>query len=378
MIQELTDYIDKNVNMSFVDQWVPHKIIGFPASELTKALLAFLVMLLITRICSHLVLRRVRKFLMGAKRSLVASYVKAIEAPLKVFMVLASILVSLLILTLNKNIERQLIDTFDSFFWLIFFWFLMAVIRPISLTMFPEEKIEQRKEPFDFASMFVTVSRILLFFLGAIVVFGKWGVNVVGFVASLGVVGAAVAFAAKDSVANIFGTLMIYMDKTFEKGDRIQTEDVHGMVENMGLRSTKVRTLYNSLVTVPNSRLSAQAITNWSRVDRRRIKSTLRLEYKTTREQLETILSSIRNLLETSSDVDTRMTTVVNFTEFGESALEIELSCFMFQTDYEPFMEARERLFLEIRGIISQAGASFALPSQTVYFQPAAENRFKD
>ena len=205
--------------------------------------------------------------------------------------------------------------------------------------------------------------------MAIIVILDKWGFNVVGFIASLGVAGAAVAFAAKDSVANIFGSGVIYMDQTFEKGDRIETPDVHGMVEAMGLRSTRIRTLYRALVTVPNNRLANQPITNWTRMTHRRVKTSLGLEYSTTKKQMEKILMRVRKLLDDDPDVDTTMTTAVAFSGFGESSLDIFLSFFTPKTGFNDFLAVQERIFLAIKGIVEEEGTGFAFPSRTLYVE---------
>lgn len=368
-MSNLQSYLEQWVDFKVIDKWVSVNIAGIKLSQMLMALLIFSIFILFRNVLSKIVIKQLHRLLSKIQHDTANNFLAALERPMVFGVLLLGTFAALQPLGLPASTKKLALSILDSLFSLTLFWTAFRIVDPLGYFLFKEKGGKKRKAAFDFYSIFVSVTRFLIFFMTIIVILDKWGFNVVGFVASLGVAGAAIAFAAKDSVANIFGSAVIYMDQTFEKGDRIETPDVHGMVEAMGLRSTRIRTLYRALVTVPNNRLANQPITNWTRMTHRRIKTNIGLEYKTTKAQMEKILTRIRNLLNKDPDVDTNMTTVVNFSGFGESSLDIFLSFFTRKINFNEFSEVQERIFLEIKGIVEEEGTSFAFPSRSLYVE---------
>jgi MscS family membrane protein len=199
-------------------------------------------------------------------------------------------------------------------------------------------------------------------------------VQITPFLASLGLVGMAFALAAKDTTSNFFGSIVLFADKPFRIGDWIQTPEVEGTIEEIGVRSTRVRTFAQALVAVPNGQLADSAILNWSEMGKRRIKMTLGVPYSTTSTQLRQILKEIRELLKNDADVD-KKTIFVYFTEFQDSALGIFCYFFTKTTDWGHYMEVRERLNLDIMEIVEKNGSSFAFPSQSLYIESIPDTK---
>lgn len=214
--------------------------------------------------------------------------------------------------------------------------------------------------------------KVFVFMLGAMTILQQWGINVSGFVASLGLGGLAFALAAKDTAANLFGSLVIFIDKPFNIGDWVQTPDVEGTILEIGIRSTKVRTFAQAVVTVPNANLANAAIINWSRMGKRRIKSSLGLTYSTTPEQVTAILKDLKDYLIKNPDIDDE-TIFINFSGFGESTLDIFCYFFTKTTNWGEYMNIKEEVFLEFMRIITHKHkAEFAFPSRTLYLKKEA------
>lgn len=185
-------------------------------------------------------------------------------------------------------------------------------------------------------------------------------------VGGIGLGGAAIAFASQDALGNFFGSLTVLTDRPFEIGDWILTDGVEGTVETVGIRSTRVRTFYNSLVTLPNSRLTTAVVDNMGKRQYRRLRVTLGVEYGTTPVQIEAFVEGIRELLRrhpfTRKDYYH-----VYFNNFSDSSLDILLYCFLECPDWGMELREREQLFLNILRLAERLGVSFAFPTQTLH-----------
>jgi MscS family membrane protein len=216
--------------------------------------------------------------------------------------------------------------------------------------------------------------RVFIVILAAIMVIQNLGYSTSGLLASLGIGGMALAFASKDALANIFGSLMIIFDRPFKIGDQVLAGNMEGTVEEVGFRSTKIRTPAKTLISVPNSIIANMPLDNVSRMPRRRIKLTLGLTYATTSAQLREVVSRLRTLLTTHPLVDPA-TVQVNFTDFGASSLDILVTCFTIPTALGEHLDAREEVCLQIMDTIEGLGLKFAYPSRTVYLHQAGDEQ---
>jgi MscS family membrane protein len=246
--------------------------------------------------------------------------------------------------------------------FLLFYKLLAAVMEtPHRLLSLTQVEIEDRLLPF-----LRTTIMVLVLAIGLLTVLAAWDVNINGLVASLGIIGAAIAFAAQDTVANAFGFASIVGDNPFEVGDFISTSDATGIVEHVGVRSTRLRQLNKALVTVPNSQLNNKAVLNWSRLDRRQIDFVLGVTYSTNASQMRHLLNDLRDLLRGRESVDPD-SIVVNFIDFGSSSLNILVRCDVLLAAWAEFTAEREVINLQIMELIDRLGLSIAFPSTSVY-----------
>jgi MscS family membrane protein len=217
------------------------------------------------------------------------------------------------------------------------------------------------------------VLRAVLVGIVIVIALQELGINVTGLVAGLGVGGLAFALAAQDTVANWFGALMIYTDRPFETGDWIKTSSLEGVVEDIGLRSTRVRTFAKTVVSVPNRQLADDTIENFSRMPRRRVNFKLGVTYATTPAMMQEAIERIRDLLREHPDVDQTFW-LVKFTEFGDSALTILVHFFTNTTDWERYLSIRQEINLAIMHRFAEIGVEAAFPSTSVYMaEPDAD-----
>ncbi len=212
------------------------------------------------------------------------------------------------------------------------------------------------------------ILKIVVIAFGVVMVISELGYNVNGLLTGLGVGGLAVSLAAQDAVGNLISGFIIIFDKPFKVGDLIESATVKGFVEEVTMRSTKIRTLDDSVITVPNSTLTKEAVTNISMMDKRRIKMTFGLVYSTTNETIETVRNEIQKYIVDNKDILPEPCRI-HFREFGDSALNFEVVCYTETSDMDEYLKIENELNLAIKKIVENNDTDFAFPTQTVYVQ---------
>ena len=192
------------------------------------------------------------------------------------------------------------------------------------------------------------------------------GANIVPLITGLGIGGLAFAFAAKDTIENFFGSVAVILDRPFEVGDWVVIGDVEGTIEDLGFRSTRVRTFYNSQVTLPNASLVRATVDNYGRRRYRRWNTTLAIQYDTTPDQILAFTEGIRELVRTHP-FTRKDYFQVRCREFGASSLDILLYVFFDVPEWSTELRERERLLVDILRLADRLGVQFAFPTQTLH-----------
>ncbi|MFT4624036.1 MAG: MscS family membrane protein [Myxococcota bacterium] len=194
------------------------------------------------------------------------------------------------------------------------------------------------------------------------------GIDVFSLIAGLGIGGLAVALAAKDSLANFFGSVMIMLDQPFRIGDWVVVKSSEGTVEEIGFRSTKIRTFYNSVINIPNSDVVMAHVDNLGVREYRRTVTTLGVTYDTPPEMLEAFMEGIKNIINANEFTRKDYFHIV-FKEFGPSSLDIMLYFFFKCPDWSTELVERQNVYLEILRLSSSLGISFAYPTQSLHLE---------
>lgn len=208
--------------------------------------------------------------------------------------------------------------------------------------------------------------RVILVAISISIIGQEFDYDVNGLVAGLGLGGLAFALAAKEAVGNLIGGIVIVTEKPFSIGDWILTPSVEGTVEDINFRSTKVRTFSQGLVTVPNSTLANEPITNWSRMGKRRITFHLGLNYKSTKDQIQRVVHRVEHLLRNHEDVHPD-TIMVAFDQYNDSSLDILLYFFTNTIVWGEHVKIKHEINIAIMAILEEEGVEVAFPSRTIY-----------
>jgi len=208
--------------------------------------------------------------------------------------------------------------------------------------------------------------RFLLLGFAFIVILGYFGIDITAGLAALGIGGVALALGAQKMIENLVGSLMIVFDQPVRIGDFCKVGDLVGTVENIGMRSTRIRTLDRTIVSIPNGNLSAERIENFAVRDKFLFQVILGLRYETTVDQMRYLLVSLRSMLYAHPKVQ-EVPCRVRFLGYGSDALQVEIFSYVTASDYDEYLGIREDINLRIATIIEESGSGFAFPSQTLY-----------
>ncbi len=210
--------------------------------------------------------------------------------------------------------------------------------------------------------------KVLVVVLGALMIFQGFGLNVMSLLAGLGLGGLALALAAQDTAANVFGSITILMDQPFKIGDYVKVQDVEGLVEEIGFRSTRVRTFYNSVVSIPNATVAKEKIDNMGERPMRRIRHTLGIHYDTPTKKIEEFCDGLRYAISQHDKVD-KETVIVIFNGCGDSALNILVNFHIVVFDNVQENELQQKILLEALDLARKLKVDYAYPTRTVYMQ---------
>jgi len=210
--------------------------------------------------------------------------------------------------------------------------------------------------------------KIFIIITGVLVVAQNMGYSISGLIASLGIGGIAVAMAAKDTIANVFGSIMILMDRPFAVGDWIKTPEFEGVVEEVGFRSTRIRTFGKTLVNVPNSTMANMVIDNIAARPKRRVKMRIGLTYASSPKQIQAAIDRIEGLLSSHIGVDQDFY-LVKFDTFEDSSLSIFLYYFTKTTHWEEYLQVRQEINIQIMKLLESLKLEFAFPTRTVHLE---------
>lgn len=211
-----------------------------------------------------------------------------------------------------------------------------------------------------------TAVRLFVTFVGLLFVLQNLDINVSSLIAGLGLGGLAIALAAQDTVRNLLGGVTIFADKPFEVGDWVVVDGVEGTVEAVGFRSTRVRTFYNSLISVPNGNLMDSGIDNMGQRRWRRYKTTLGVAYHTKPDQLQAFVEGIRAIIQANPGMRQDYY-IVEFHGFGATSLDILVYCFIDAEDWNEELRTRHVLNLDIMRLAESLQVEFAFPTQTLH-----------
>lgn len=298
--------------------------------------------------------------------------------------------VSLFLLIDKISTVNQLVPWFNTVYLALFsYLFYRILTNYINLS---SDKIfndypNMRKEMVDFL---LRILKILIFIFLLLFLLVQLGFDIKAIIASLGIGGIAIALAAKDTLTNFFGSLNIITDNSFSQGDWIEAGNVEGTVVDIRMRTTRIRTFENAMITVPNAQLANMSILNWSkRVIGRRIKMSLGITYESKISDIENLVIDIKNMLQEHPLIATSKLNIdkkpyllkkedligvknnilVYIDEYSDSSINILVYCFSRSPNWEDWLETKQDVIVQISKLVEKHNCSFAFPTQTIHLE---------
>lgn len=254
-------------------------------------------------------------------------------------------------------------------FFMGVFWLCAVIIDAIVRHL--RMRLESRYKAFSYSVLPLTgrIVKIAVFLLIIAAVLSAWGYNTTTLLAGLGIGGVAIALASQKTIENLFGSVSVISDRPVSVGDFCKFGTSMGTVEDIGLRSTRIRTLDRTLVTVPNGSFSTMTIENFDRKDKTLFHVTLNLKRDTTPEQMRVVLQSITKILKDQPKVENGAVPV-RFVGIGTYSLDIEIFVYVLTLDGDEFLRTQQDLFLSILDAVHEAGTALAVPTQATINYP--------
>jgi len=351
-----------------------HGIAGITYGQLLVATLLFMFIFFVRGIFISIIIKYLLVLTSKTETKYDDRVVKSLTKPLRFTFLILGLFIFISTLYIKNHYIYLILD---SMIIINIFWIICAVIDALQGIVHKAMNKLSGELSNSLSKFVLRIAYIIIWVTCISSVLSLWGINVTALFASLGLGGLAFALAAKDTAANLFGSIAILIDKSIKIGDWVKVNGIEGTVEDIGMRTTKIRTFYKSLVIVPNQIVANTNIENFSRRDTRRILMRLGLTYDTTNKQIEAIVKDIKALLMSHSGVAKDETLLVNFDNFGDSAKEIFIYAFTNTANWQEYLSIKEDIQYKINDIVTQNGSSFAFPSHSLYLEsmPTADTK---
>jgi MscS family membrane protein len=338
---------------------------GNTVSHYVISALFLVCAILLRRAVTGIIFNQLKKLAAKTETTLDDKLFPAMEAPVATFVMVTGIFAALKVLKLSEDTDRYLGYGSTVAFSLVIFWGLLRAFNAV-LEHAHEIATEKGMAIATFMPWIKKTLVAVFVVVGALLIVQSLGYHVTTILQGLGIGGLAFALAAQDTIANLFGSIVVAIDQPFKVGETVKIGANQGVVEDIGLRSTKIRLVDKSLVVLPNKMVSSEAIINLSRFTQRRVEQVLGLTYDTTPEQMAAIVDDIRGLISGDAEVDVN-SVMVFFRDYSASSLDIWLVYATKDADARKHLATKQRINLAMMRAVAARGLSFAFPTSVMH-----------
>ena len=263
-------------------------------------------------------------------------------------------------LVINDGIEKWL----NYAIMIIMVYYVVKVLQKfVNFAVIKYQKSRNEKES-SMMRFFTSLINWSLWFLAVLLVLSNIGVNISSLLAGLGIGGIAIALALQSVLDDLFSSLAIYFDKPFKEDDFIIVGNDMGTVKNVGIKTTRIESLWGQEIVIPNKQITNSIVNNYKKMQRRRIHFTFGVTYQTPSKKLKKINSIVDSIFKKLKDVELDR---VHFKSFGDSSLVFEVAYYVNSKEYLDYMDAQQSINLSIKEALEKEKIEFAYPTQTVY-----------
>jgi MscS family membrane protein len=396
-LQYFVSQIDELKGVSFISEFTAYHL-KFSVGEIIVVMFIILffrllntkIIALIAGFFSKIFFRKIDET-NEEQNELTDKYLKrSIDTPLIYSLYALSIHISMYILIKDPALIQQVLPWINTIYMALLTWALYALLNN-GIDIYAHNLLEKypnvRKEMIIFV---LRIIKIILVLFVVLFLFTQLGIDIKAIAASLGVGGIAIALASKDTLANFFGSLNIMTDNSFSQGDWIRSDNIEGTVVDIRMRTTRIRTFDNAMITIPNSQLANTHIMNWSkRRIGRRIKMNIGITYQSKMEDIVQLKHDLLEMLENHPEIATgqdtksakrkkfeaikkddlqgiKRTLLVYIDKFNDSSVDILIYCFSKSPVWSDWLSTKEKVIIEIDKLVKKNNCDFAYPTQTI------------
>ncbi|MCO4845838.1 MAG: mechanosensitive ion channel family protein [Sulfurovum sp.] len=371
VIDDISMNLEETVQTLLIPVYEKYPILAntfldIPLANLFAAILVFLLFLLFRKLFTLIVMGTLQKVSKVTDTYHDDKVISALKDPVSFAFILVGAHLFFVLIFKETELIKNILNTLVVY---TIFWAILSVMESLRGVFHHATEKFNPDLAKEMGNFILKIVKFLVGALGLGAMLQVWGINVTALVASLGLGGLAFALAAKDTASNMFGSFALLADKSIRIGEWIKVGGVEGTVEDIGMRTTKIRSFEKSLITVPNQIVSNSPIENFSRRGVRRIKMSIGVTYGTTADQMNAIVQEIRDMLHNHENISHKDTLLVNFESFGDSSLNIFIYTFTNTSNWERYLNIREDIHLKIMKIVEENESAFAFPSQSIYLE---------
>ncbi|WP_215228936.1 mechanosensitive ion channel family protein [Erythrobacter sp. 3-20A1M] len=365
--QAVDDFIPDE-QASAADQTDEVAIAGAPWTDWLLLIGIAVIAFAIFRGAAALLLLLLRKVMSDPQASAVYRFFQAALPPLSLYLVVATFYLLAADLPVSIIARQTFLRYAGIVAWIALAWFALRLVDAIARILTGRMRRAERRQAEAVVTFLRRGAKVALLAIAFIAVLDTIGIDITTGIAALGIGGLALALGAQKTVENLVGSVTLIADRPMQVGDVAKIGDVFGTVEDIGMRSTLVRTNNRTLVSIPNGNLASDRIENFALRDRFLFNQTLGVTYDTDADQMERLLAELRAILEADENIiddDAR----VRFNGFGDSALHIEFFAYFRTRSYPESLAMQEALLLAIMRKLDERGIGIAFPTRTVHLQ---------
>ena len=339
--------------------------------QIIDILIAALIVLFFRIFSSTISYAIIRIFKIKEKKAKIIKE-SAFYLPLRIFFIIFGFYVAALFLKKPLNINQDVMVFITRLFRIVsILAFAKGLASSFTLNSGFVKKIKNKSKTNieDTTLRFILKGvRVIIYVIAGFIVITELGVNLNGIIAGLGIGGVIVTLAAQDTAKNLFGGLVIFLDKPFSVGDWVQMDAYEGTIEDITFRSTRVRTFENSVVNIPNSIISNASIINWSKMEQRRYRFNLKIELNTPIDKLKKFKKRVEEMLRSREAIDDD-SIIVKFDAITNNGLNVLICSYTDSIDYTSYLEEVEDINYKIMKILKEENIELAYDTKTVHLK---------
>ncbi|MAZ40655.1 mechanosensitive ion channel protein MscS [bacterium] len=360
MIDFIRTYLEQYISAEQLDI----SYFGNTLSDYLVTVVFFVGLLVVFKVFQMVIVARLNKFAKTTKTDIDDTLIKVVNSLRPPFYFFVAFYLALQGLTLADTLEKALTI-------LLILWVVYQVVIAIQILIdyvvrkrMDEDAAEGHTE--SVVSLLSLLSKIILWSVGLLFALSNIGIDVTSLIAAMGIGGIAIAFALQNILSDLFSSFAIYFDKPFVPGDVIVVGDKVGIVEKIGIKTTRVRALQGEEIVFSNKELTSAQIQNFKKLEERRVVLSLGATYSTPTEKLKKLPTQIKDVIE---NVEKARFDRAHFRQFADSALVIEVVYYAGTSDYTEYMNINQSVHLGLKELFEKEGIDFAFPTQTIHLE---------